>query len=204
MKKAIIILTILMTVLSSKSFAQDQKEQTKPQAQAQIKPALLIIDIQNVFLGMVPEREKAVALQNINYYIYLFRSKGYPIIRIYHEDPKYGPKPDTEPFEFPKTVNIRPEDPKIIKHYPDGFNKTDLDKVIRETGSNTLFVCGLSAVGCALATYLSAKSHDYNAFLIKDALMSHNSDYTNNIEDMFNAVDYSVVQFILDSSLQKQ
>ena len=58
MKKSAIIMTILFMIVSGKSFSQDQKEQTK----AQIKPALLIIDIQNVYLSMVPEREKEVAM----------------------------------------------------------------------------------------------------------------------------------------------
>jgi hypothetical protein len=34
----------------------------------------------------------------------------------------------------------------------------------------------------------------------KDAIMSHNSDYTNQVEDMFNAVGYDVVQLILENS----
>ena len=196
MKKATIILTILLMIISNKSFSQDQKEQTK----IQIKPALLVIDIQNVYLNMVPEREKEVAMHYINGLIELFRSHGYPIIRVYHLDKEYGPKPDTEQFEFPTSVLITHEDPKVIKTYGDGFNKTDLDKIIKEKGSNTLFLCGLSAVGCVLATWIGAQNHDYKAFLIKDAIMSHNSDYTNNVEDMFDAVSYDVVKLILENS----
>jgi len=196
MKKATIILTILLMIISNKSFSQDQKEQTK----IQIKPALLVIDIQNVYLNMVPEREKEVAMHYINGLIELFRSHGYPIIRVYHLDKEYGPKPDTEQFEFPTSVLITPEDPKVIKTYGDGFNKTDLDKIIKEKGSNTLFLCGLSAVGCVLATWIGAQNHDYKAFLIKDAIMSHNSDYTNNVEDIFDAVSYDVVKLILENS----
>ena len=196
MKKATIILTILLMIISNKSFSQDQKEQTK----IQIKPALLVIDIQNVYLNMVPEREKEVAMHYINGLIELFRSHGYPIIRVYHLDKEYGPKPDTEQFEFPTSVLITHEDPKVIKTYGDGFNKTDLDKIIKEKGSNTLFLCGLSAVGCVLATWIGAQNHDYKAFLIKDAIMSHNSDYTNNVEDIFDAVSYDVVKLILENS----
>jgi len=29
---------------------------------------------------------------------------------------------------FPKSVAIKSEDPIVVKTYPDGFNKTDLDK----------------------------------------------------------------------------
>jgi len=199
MKKAAIVLFILLMIVSGKSFSQEQKEQTK----TPVKPALLVIDIQNAYLSMVPAREKEVAMYYINELIELFRSNGYPVIRIYHFDKESGPKPGTDQFEFPASVLIKPDDAKVIKTYGDGFNKTDLDKIIKEKGSNTLFLCGLSAVGCVLSTWIGAQNHDYNAFLVKDAIMSHNSDYTNQVEDMFNAVSYDVVKLILESSAGK-
>ena len=196
MKTSAIMMTILFMIVSGKSFSQDQKEQIK----AQIKPALLIIDIQNVYLSMVPEREKEVAMTYINGLIELFRSNGYPIIRIYNLDKESGPKPDTEQFEFPTSVLIKDEDAKVIKTYGNGFNKTDLDIILKEKGSNTLFLCGLSAVGCVLSTWIGAQDHDYKAFMVKNAIMSHDSDYTKNVEDMFDAVSYEVVQLILENS----
>jgi nicotinamidase-related amidase len=199
MKKAAIVLFILLMIISGQSFSQGQKEQTK----APVKPALLVIDIQNVYLSMVPEREKEVAMYYINGLIELFRSNGYPVIRIYHFDKESGPKPGTDQFEFPTSVLIKPDDAKVIKTYGDGFNKTDLDKIIKEKGSNTLFLCGLSAVGCVLSTWIGAQNHDYNAFLVKDAIMSHNSDYTNQVEDMFNAVGYDLVKLIVENSVVK-
>jgi isochorismate hydrolase len=78
-------LTILSVIISSKSFSQGQSGQ-----KTQIKPALLVIDIQNAFLKMIPEREKEVAMANINGYIELFRSYGYPIIRIYNLSKENG------------------------------------------------------------------------------------------------------------------
>jgi len=196
MKKSAIIAIILLMIVSGKSFSQETKTQTI----GQIKPALLVIDIQNVYLSMVPEMEKGIALYYINSLIELFRSNGYPVIRIYHFDKESGPKPGSEQFEYPGTVLIKDEDPKVIKTYGNGFTKTDLDKILRENGSNTLFLCGLSAVGCLLATWIGAQDHDYKAFMVKDAIMSHNSDYTNNIEDMFNAVGYDIVKMILENS----
>lgn len=147
---------------------------------------------------MVPEREKEVAMYYINGLIQLFRSNGYPVIRIYHHDTEAGPAPGTELFEFPASILIKEDDAKVIKTYGNGFNKTDLDKVLKEKGSNTLFLCGLSAVGCVLATWIGAHDHDYKAFMVKDAIMSHNSDYTNQVEDMFGAVGFDVVKLIVE------
>ena len=190
-----ISLAILMMLIPGKSFSQDQKEQKAP-----IKPALVVIDIQNAFLPSIPEKDRESSMNNINFYIQLLRSKGFPVIRVYHHGEEYGVIPGTDLFEFPASVLIKPDDPKVIKTYPDGFNKTDLDKVIKEQGSNTLFLCGLSAVGCVLATWIGAQNNDYTAFLLKDAIMSHNSEYTDNIELMFDAVSYDVVKLILDNS----
>jgi len=188
-------LLIIFVIISANSFSQDQKGQ-----KTQIKPALLVIDIQNAYLEGMPKREQEVAMLNINYYIQLFRSYGYPVIRIYHYSKEYGPEQGTEQFEYPTSVLIKDSDPKVIKTYADAFNKTDLNKVLMEKGSNTLFLCGLSAVACVLATWYGAQNNDYKAFLIKDAIMSHNEDYTNNVEDMFDAVGPDVVQLILENA----
>jgi nicotinamidase-related amidase len=194
MKRVIASLITFLLITSAVSFSQDVKEP------AALKPALLVIDIQNAFLDMIPEQDREMGMLYINALIDLFRSKGYPVIRVYHSSKEYGVVEGTERFEFPATVLIKPEDPRVIKTYPDGFNKTDLDRVIRESGSNTLFLSGLSAVGCVLATWIGAQNNDYKAFLVKDAIMSHNSAYTDNIEVMFDAVSYDVVKLIIESS----
>jgi nicotinamidase-related amidase len=130
----------------------------------------------------------------------MFRSHDLPIIRIYHLSKEHGPEQGTNDFEYPGSVLIKPEDTQVIKNYPDAFNKTDLDRIIKEKGCNALFLCGLSSVGCVLATWIGAFNHDYKAFLVKDAIMSHNKRYTDNIEKMFDAVGYEVIQLILENA----
>jgi nicotinamidase-related amidase len=175
------------------------KNQKKPE-KTPIRPALLVIDIQKVYLQSVAERDREMAFHYINGLIDLFRKQDCPVIRIYHYSKEYGPEPDNEQFEFPASVKTIPEDAKVIKTYPDGFNKTDLDKVLREKGCNTVFLCGLSSVGCVLATWIGAFNHDYKAFLVKDAMMCNNPVYTDNVEVMFDAVSYDMVKLIVESS----
>ena len=90
----------------------------------------------------------------------------------------------------------------LIKTYGSAFTKTKLDELLKEKEVNTLFLCGLSSVGCVLATYMDAGSHDYKAFMIKDALLSHKEEYTNSIEDIFGAIDLETVAFMLDIGLE--
>jgi nicotinamidase-related amidase len=195
MKKTTILLAIMMAVISLSGFAQDNAAKPKEP----IQPALLVIDIQKAFLPMMSE-DKEMAMEYINALIDLFRKNGYPVIRVYHTSEDYGVTPGSEQFEFPETIKILPGDPKVLKTYGDGFNKTDLDQVIKATGSNTLFLCGLSAVGCVLSTYIGAQNHDYKAFMVKNAIISHNTEYTRNIEQIFDAVTYEMVQLIVEHS----
>jgi nicotinamidase-related amidase len=193
MKKIIFLLVSLAMLSVCISQTQDKKPE-------RMHPALLVIDIQNQFLPMMDERDTAIPIYAINVYMDEFRKRGFPVILIYHSDKDYGPFPGTPEFEFPQGVKILPDDPKVIKTYGNGFTKTDLEKILRDKGINTLFLCGLSSVGCVLATYMGSQDLDFKAFLIKDAMMSHNSDYTNSIEEIFSALGYDAVTVMLDNA----
>jgi len=196
MKKTCWILALALCLTGFPAFGQ---EAAKPEVE-KMNPALLVIDIQNEYLKYVPEQDKGMALFMINAAIGMFRSYGYPVVRIYHTDPKAGPKPGSKNFEFPKSVAVKPDDPQFIKNHPSAFKKTDLEKWLREREINTVFLCGLSAVGCVLATYHAALDLDFNALMIKDTLMSHKTAYTRSIEDMLDAVGYTALRLLLENS----
>ncbi len=169
------------------------------QTEKNLKPALLVIDVQNKYMATITARDKEIAIFFINLLIKLFRKHEFPIIRIYHHNQENGPRPNTEEFEYPASISIKPEDIQIIKTYSDSFNKTNLNKVLTDNGINTVFLCGLSAVGCVLATRTGAQNNDYKAFIVKDAIMSHSSEYTRNVETMFDAVSYDIINLILEN-----
>jgi len=194
MKKTCFLVVFALFLLNSLAYA----DEPEAQSERKMKPALLVIDIQNEYLPYMSEEDKNFALQMINAAISLFRENNLPIIRVYHTDPQYGPKPDSKAFEFPSSINIKDDDPKIIKNYPSAFKKTDLENVLRDMECNTLFLCGLSAVGCVLATYHGAMDRDFNVFMIKNALMSHNSTYTKMIEDISDTVGYKTLIVMLN------
>jgi len=162
------------------------------------KPALLVIDIQNAYLNMVPEQPRGIGMWVINAAIDSFRKHGYPVIRVYHSELEGGPPQGSEPFEFPASVHIKPEDPMIIKHHPCAFKKTDLEKLLRDQGVDTVFLCGLSAVGCVLYTYFDAKGLEFRTFMVKDAIMSHRPDLTRAVEEITGAVDYEIMVYMLE------
>ena len=134
-----------------------------------MKPALLVIDIQNAWLDASKELRRSVdrRVGTINKSIALFRRKNLPVIVIYHTDRKRGPKPGTKKFEFSPAIDVRGTDIKVIKNYPNAFNKTDLVEVLRKGGCDTVFIVGLSASGCALATCLGAIDEDLKSYLVR-------------------------------------
>jgi nicotinamidase-related amidase len=165
-----------------------------------MKPALVVVDVQNAYLPYMDERDKQVGLDMINHAIALFRDNGFPVVRVYHTDPERGPEVGTEAFEFPKSVAVRDDDPKVVKNYPNAFKKTDLDKVLREQGVNTVFLAGLSAVGCVLATYQGADDLDYNVFMVEHALISHDAALTKSVYDICSNIGYRPLKLLLETA----
>ena len=185
------------------SFAINIFSQEKTDADSKrMRPALIVMDVQNVYLPMMDETDRENGPMMINYMIDLFRKEGYPIITIYHQNLTDGPAPGSEEFKFPETIKVLPTDPVVIKHKASGFKDTDLDKMLREKGVNTVFITGLSAVGCALATYIEAGDLGYDTFFVRHSLLSHNHEYTQNIETIFGAVGYNVVKTMLQNAVK--
>jgi nicotinamidase-related amidase len=190
MKKTIKIIFLFLGLLliAATGLAQDNSNKNKP--------ALIIIDLQNVFMSFMSPQDQKTAPETINAAIQLFREHNFPVIRVYQLNSN-GPKPDSKDFQFPDTILIKEDDPKIIKTYANAFTNTDLEKILREKGCDTLYLCGLSATHCVVATYLGAKDHGFKVFLIKDALLSSNAEHTASIQNIYYIADYNTLKFIL-------
>ncbi|MCJ7645002.1 MAG: isochorismatase family protein [Candidatus Aminicenantes bacterium] len=185
--------------LMSAALVATRAAAAEPQAKP-MKPALLVIDIQNAYLPMMSAEGKDLALYVINGAMELFRENGFPVIRVYHTDLKYGPKPGSREFEYPESVMIKPDDLKVVKNYPSAFKKTDLDKILKEKGCNAVFLCGLSAVGCVISTYYGANDLDYDTFMVRDALMSPNAEYTRVIQEFCDSVGHAALKIMLENA----
>lgn len=193
---AICLLAWTFAMAATPVLAQD------PQAPPpkQMKPVLLVIDVQNDFLPMMADADRKTAPMTINAAIWYFRQRGFPVIRIYHTDPQWGPAIDSEGFQFAPEIAVRDEDVRVIKNFPSAFKKTDLAKILDEKGCNTVFLCGLSATGCVLATYHGAIDRDYDAFMIKGGLISPNAAETAVIEDISETVTFEGLRAMLDNA----
>ncbi|MBN1364502.1 MAG: isochorismatase family protein [Syntrophaceae bacterium] len=165
----------------------------------QVRPGLVLMDVQNQFMPYMAEKSSKITFDTINGTIALFRQSGCPVIRVYHTDPQMGPSPGTDEFQFDPAFHVEDSDPKFVKNFPNAFKKTDLHKFLQEKEINTIFLSGLSAVGCVLATYFSAIDLEYNVFMLKNGIMSHNSSFTKFAEDAMESVSVYTLKFILTS-----
>ena len=182
----------LLFVLSVAASAMAQQETLEP-----IRPALIVMDIQNVYLPMMDQSDHDMMMRVINGCIRQFRNSNLPVIRIYHTDPQWGPEPGTEDFEFPDSVNISEDDPKIVKNFPSGFAETELDKVLKNLDVNTVFITGISATGCALATYFAAGEHGYDAFMVEEGISSRKAAHTDTVTEFTQSVGWGALNAIL-------
>jgi len=80
--------------------------------------------------------------------------------------------------------------------------KTNLKEILNEQGVNTLFLCGLSATGCVLATYFGAQERDYNVFMVEGALLSPSAEHTETIERIVDSVGWSGLELMLKAVTQ--
>lgn len=155
-----------------------------------MKPALLVIDIQKAWLDETPELKKSVErhIDVMNGAIKWFREKSLPLIVIYHEAKDRGVVPGTPGFEFIPAVQIKHDDTKVTKTYPNSFNKTGLDSMLRKLGCDAVVIVGLSASGCALATFFGAIDYDVSPFMVRGGVASHNEEHVRFAEDLCEAI----------------
>ena len=154
-----------------------------------MKPALLVQDIQNVWLydpDSNQDLRKSVEkrLDVVNETIAWFRSKRLPIIVGYTEDKDQGLLPGTISFEVPKTVHVEETDFKVTKRHASAFGNPELGAILRREGCDAIVIVGLSASGCVLATYFSALDWDIRPYVVKGGVASHNEEHVRFAEDI--------------------
>lgn len=193
--KKICILILLGFMLVPGMLAKEKKAEKKG-----IKPALIILDVQNKWLPMMQQEGQKDAISYMDQLGKYFRKKGFPVILIYHSDPTYGPKPGTKDYEFPEAIEIADSDIKITKQFGNSFKKTNLEKILKEKGINTLFLTGLSGTGCVLATYYGAVDRDIKMFLVEKTILSPKAEYTGFVEEICQSVGFGALSLILQGA----
>ncbi len=164
-----------------------------------MKPALLIIDIQNEFFNLNQACSDSLksAIEYINAAIDLFRKRNLPIVVIQHKSEEDNLIPGKPGFDVPERVKLEPQDIRITKTYSNSFTKTGLAEKLREIGVDTVIVTGFSAEFCVLSTYKGAQDFDFTPIILKSSIASDNAEHIRFVEEITETISYGALKTML-------
>src|SRR5829696_9073906 len=155
-----------------------------------MKLALMVIDMQKEFYVGPTKDQMDRATEYINYVIPMFEKKGLPIIWVQDLDEGEGVVPGKDGFEFIDSLRPKTDAIRIHKTYGNSFNRTDVDKILKENDVDTVVLTGFCAEHCVLSTYRGAKDLDYFPVVLKNGIASTgdaNKEFVENISETITA-----------------
>ncbi|SYZ72840.1 Hydrolase (Isochorismatase family) [Candidatus Zixiibacteriota bacterium] len=164
-----------------------------------MKPALLIIDIQNRFFtrnGVTAESLNNAA-EYINAAIALFRERHLPIIAVQHKNEATGLVPGVPEFDIPESIKLEVSDINIIKTYGDAFNKTILAAQLHSLDIDSVIITGFCAEFCINATCIGAENNDFVPIVLKGALASGHPERIALIEEINDIISLGALKAAL-------
>lgn len=134
-----------------------------------MKPALLIIDMQNAFLDgdHLPFDGHAVG-QRINLLAAAARQAQIPVIWVQHEDDDQLRRESTA-WQIHRDLEVHDADVRLRKTTPDAFLDTGLAERLQERQVDTLVVCGMQTEFCVDTTCRRALALGWPVLLAQDA-----------------------------------
>lgn len=133
--------------------------------------ALIIIDAQNTYTEGVMKLDGVdAALQECKKLLDRFRSAGRPVIHIRHDAGAGTPYDVNEPIgQIADIVSPAQGEAVITKNYPNSFVRTELDELLKKTGTNNLILAGFMSHMCVNSTARGAFSLGYNPTVVAAA-----------------------------------
>ena len=164
-----------------------------------MKPALLIIDVQNAFFSLNQACSDSLksAIEYISAAVELFRKKKLPMIVIQHKAKAEDLVPGKKGFDVPESIKLAPEDIRIVKTYGNSFAKTGLAEKLGELQVVTVIVTGFCAQYCVLSMYRGAQALDFTPIILKGSLASDNSENIRFVEEISEIISYGALKKML-------
>ena len=139
-----------------------------------MKPALLIVDLQNDYFpgGSMELVNIDCAGANARLLLDKFRYQGLPTFHIQHTFLNSSAGfflPDTKGAEIHDCVDPLPSEPVIHKHFPNSFRETDLLEQLNKKNIQDLVICGAMSQICIDATTRAASDYKFKCTVVQDA-----------------------------------
>ena len=178
------MITTLFFENKSKNNIKNKSSQSKTEKRKRrkdnIKPALIVVDMQNVFLGST---NNGIVTENCVKLIKEFHKYKLPVFLTQHHDPnpensvlcKWFNSPirkNTPEWELiPEIKNILSKGDILIQNKTtyDSFLGTNLNKYLIGLNVNSIVICGCMTNLCGETTARSAFCHNFNVWFPEDA-----------------------------------
>ena len=161
---------------------------------AGVKPALLVIDMQNEFFaeGSPALGSLRGAAEYLNAAIGLFRRAGAPVVVVSDiEEPERVP--GSQLFAVHSSIAVLPEDLQVDKRQGNAFWKTDLDEQLRARSVDLVIAGGFCAEYCVLDTYRGARERGYAAALLRNGIAGPHAEHVRVVEAICEIVSYGAL-----------
>jgi nicotinamidase-related amidase len=139
-----------------------------------------------------------MTMEFMNWAIEMFRAKNLPVIRILNEDPGMNIMPGQPGFDLHPKIAVLPTDPVFNKRYGNALRDTGLDQYLKDNGIDTLFLTGISAEYCVMATYHGAINLDYRPIMVKDCVDSLVDNRVPFVLDISETISLGALKIMLD------
>ena len=139
--------------------------------------ALVVVDVQRKFSLDRPEwpELREVGVQGMNRYMKMFREAGRPVILMAFEGDTHNPYFGDDGEEWLQGLDVQPTDIVLKKYGMSSFKDTELEKTLKETGSDIIIVIGMYAEFCVAATFFSGIEHDFSSYVGKGGMIAWNN-----------------------------
>jgi nicotinamidase-related amidase len=143
--------------------------------------ALIIIDMQNDYYPggrMALDRIMEAHAHTLSLIDHA-RNKNIPVYFIRHVAPEDASFFANGTFgaELFADLPLRPDDPIIIKHYPNSFRETSLHETLQHRNITDLIVCGAMTHMCIDTSVRAAYDLGYSVTLVGDACATRQLEY---------------------------
>ncbi len=147
-----------------------------------MKTGLILVDIQNDYFegGRMELVGMEAASMKVKELLSFFRDNRWPTFHIQHlataKDATFF-LPETQGVEIHASVQPRPGDPVIQKHYPNSFRGTPLSDELKNAGIDHVVICGAMSHMCIDATTRAAADLGFECTVIHDGCATRNLEF---------------------------
>jgi len=141
-------------------------------APSEVKPALLVVDVQVGAVAQAWNAERVV--RNVARAVERAREQGVPVVWVQHEDDELVR--DSPSWQWVPELVPAPDEARIYKRFNSSFEDTALEEELARLGATHIVLAGAATNWCIRATAYGALERGYDLTLVRDAHTTGNID----------------------------